>query len=418
MGGISVNPFGVANIFSRFLAGLESETIHLAAGVASEPEPIPFSHAATHSHHPWPDVTRDAVLQAWDDAAMRLDLKWGHIFGKVIPEAQGHIARHLELDHPERVVFSPNTHEMVVRLFSCFFRKIGVGDPIRILTTDSEYHSAMWQFSRWSELPYVEVVRVPVEPFDTFEARFKAEAGHCRWDMVYLSQVFFNCGFLISDLKGLVDAFDDPSTMVVIDGYHGFMAKPTSLKSIQDRVFYLAGGYKYAMAGEGACFLYAPTHCPWDPFDVGWFGLFQCLQSGLPFGQPMNLGDSANKFWGATFDPTGLYRFNAVMRLLEEKGMTVARMDEYVRELQEYFLGQLARDPISWLTDLITPRDLSRAGHFLTYRLDDAPEKEAALLRQKVMVDSRSHAMRFGFGIYQDQAMIDLVLERARRIPV
>ena len=33
-------------------------------------------HAAAHSHHPWPDVTREAHLQAWDDAARHHDDKW------------------------------------------------------------------------------------------------------------------------------------------------------------------------------------------------------------------------------------------------------------------------------------------------------------------------------------------------------
>ena len=53
-----------------------------------------------HSHHYWPDVTRDAVLACWDDAAKYVDDKWSHIFGEVIPRAQGSIASILDLDHP------------------------------------------------------------------------------------------------------------------------------------------------------------------------------------------------------------------------------------------------------------------------------------------------------------------------------
>ena len=53
-------------------------------------------------------------------------------------------------------------------------------------------------------------------------------------------------------------------TVVAIDGYHGFMAVPTDLSRIAGRAFYLAGGYKYAMAGEGVCFL----HCPPERFGV------------------------------------------------------------------------------------------------------------------------------------------------------
>ena len=46
---------------------------------------------------------------------------------------------------------------------------------------------------------------------------------------------------------------------VVIDGYHAFMAIAEPLGALAARsVFYLGGGYKYAMAGEGAAFMHAP----------------------------------------------------------------------------------------------------------------------------------------------------------------
>ncbi len=45
---------------------------------------------------------------------------------------------------------------------------------------------------------------------------------------------------------------------MVIDGYHGFMAVETDLSAVADRVFYVTGGYKYAMSGEGVGMLHAP----------------------------------------------------------------------------------------------------------------------------------------------------------------
>ena len=60
-------------------------------------------HAAAHSHHPWPDVTLAAQEAAWRDAARLLDRKWEHVFGEVIPEAQGHIARQLRLPDPSSI---------------------------------------------------------------------------------------------------------------------------------------------------------------------------------------------------------------------------------------------------------------------------------------------------------------------------
>ena len=75
---------------------------------------------------------------------------------------------------------------------------------------------------------------------------------------MFVSQVFFNSGYALPDIDALVDAVATPERLVVIDGYHAFLALPVDLSRIADRAFYLAGGYKYAMAGEGACFM----HCP------------------------------------------------------------------------------------------------------------------------------------------------------------
>jgi kynureninase len=92
-------------------------------------------HVAAHSHHPWPDVTFAAQEQAWRDAALMLDHKWDHVFGKVIPAAQAHIARQLALPDPSSIAFAPNTHSFVLRLLSCLPPK-----P-RVLTTSSEFMS-------------------------------------------------------------------------------------------------------------------------------------------------------------------------------------------------------------------------------------------------------------------------------------
>src|SRR5688572_22508750 len=104
--------------FSRFL-GAAPERLHFAA----------------HSHHPWPDVSFDAQQQAWLDAARFADLKWGKVFGEVLPAAQRHIARVLQLPDPRTIAFAPNTHEFLLRLLSC------LPPRVRVLTTDSEFHS-------------------------------------------------------------------------------------------------------------------------------------------------------------------------------------------------------------------------------------------------------------------------------------
>jgi selenocysteine lyase/cysteine desulfurase len=81
---------------------------------------VGIQHYASHSHHYWPDVTREAMLEYWDDSARYVDDKWDHIFTNKLPETQKLIASILKLSAPEQIVFAPNTHEFVYRLLSCF----------------------------------------------------------------------------------------------------------------------------------------------------------------------------------------------------------------------------------------------------------------------------------------------------------
>ena len=43
-----------------------------------------LQHYACHSHHYWPDVTREATIQYWDDSAKYVDDKWDYIFSEKI----------------------------------------------------------------------------------------------------------------------------------------------------------------------------------------------------------------------------------------------------------------------------------------------------------------------------------------------
>jgi selenocysteine lyase/cysteine desulfurase len=201
-------------------------------------------HVAAHSHHPWPDVTFEAQQQAWLDAARLMDDKWDEIFCSLLPEAAAHITGRLGLSDPEAIAFAPSTHALVMRLLSC------LTPPIRILTTDAEFHSFARQAARLEEDGLAAVERVAAEPFATFPERFAAAAARGGHDLVYLSHVFFNSGYVVPDLGALVAAVPDPEPLVVIDGYHGFMALPTDLSGIETRAFYMAGGYKYAMASR------------------------------------------------------------------------------------------------------------------------------------------------------------------------
>jgi selenocysteine lyase/cysteine desulfurase len=360
-------------------------------------------HFAAHSHHPWPDASFDGHQQAWADAARLADLKWDRVFGEIVPRAQAHIARQLALPDPRAIAFAPSTHELLMRLLSC------LPQPVRVLTSDGEFHSFSRQMKRLEEDGSACVTRVPVEPCADFSSRFAQAAARGGYDLVYVSQVFYNTGFRVTDLRPLVAAVTDERTLVVIDGYHAFMAVPTDLSALAARVFYVAGGYKYAMAGEGTCFMHCPPGYAPRPRDTGWFASFGTLtqaQSGeVPY------AEGGARFLGATFDPTALYRMVAVQDWLQAIGATVHAIRAHVEGLQQRFLEQREKAGALRGAALLPPADSPR-GNFLVFRDRDAPQLHDRLLAASVLVDCRDDRLRVGFGIHQDAADVDEFFRR------
>jgi selenocysteine lyase/cysteine desulfurase len=372
---------------------------HFSRFLGSSPERL---HFAAHSHHPWPDVTYEAHQAAWLDAARMMDDKWEHVFGSVIPGAQLAVAKVLGLSDPTTLTFAPNTHDFVTRVFSC------LEPPVRLLTTDAEFHSFSRQSRRWEEAGLALVDRIPAEPFDTFAKRFTTEARAGVHDLVYLSSVFFDSGFVVPDLDRIVSAVPENRALVVIDGYHSFMARPITLEAIQDRVFFLAGGYKYAMAGEGACFLHAPAGYAPRPVDTGWYAGFETLVTRP--GDQVPYGTDGSRFAGATYDPSGVYRLKAALEWCDEVGLTVDAIHDHALRLQQRFLDA------GVLPGVLIPDPFHERGNFLTFRTEDAGDIYHALHDLGVVTDHRGDRLRIGFGIYQDEDDVDRLVEAHARV--
>lgn len=368
-------------------------------------------HFAAHSHHYWPDVTRDAHLRAYDDAAGLADDKWEHVLGRVWARVAAGIARHLGLPDPGTLVPAPNTHELVKRLLSA----LPADRPARVLTTDGEFHSFRRQTDRLAEDGLVAMTQVPAEPFATLGERLVAAARAEPFDLVFVSQVLFGSGYAFADLDGLVDGLSAPDRLVVVDGYHGFLARPTDLSRVGDRAFYLAGGYKYAMAGEGACFLHCPPGQAPRPRDTGWYASFGTLsgaQGGVPYAA------DGWRFMGATFDPSGLYRLAAVLDWLEAEGIDAALVHAHALALQERFLARMAEHPVGPFAEarLVVPRSEPARGNFLTFADPEAAAWYARLHRAGIVTDVRGERLRLGFGLYHTADDVDRLVARLRAL--
>jgi selenocysteine lyase/cysteine desulfurase len=367
-------------------------------------------HFAAHSHHLWPDASLAGHERAWLEANAHADRKWDLIFGEVVPEAQAEVARELNLPSPDTVVFAPNTHDFLVRLHS------GVGRrPARILSTDGEFHSFRRQGQRWEEAGQAVITRIPTDPFADFADRFVAAARTGEYDIILVSQVFFRTGRLFDRIADLAELARPEGPWVVIDGYHGFMATPTDLSGVADRVFYLAGGYKYAMSGEGAAFLHAPPGVCARPVVTGWFAEFGDLE-GPPGG--VQYRTDGGRFWGATSDFTALYRFTGVRRMLAEAGLRTADVSAHAQGLMRTFQAAAIGGQAGRLAEaeLLNPiGDDPAHARFLAFRHAEAAAWKARLMAANVVVDVRDDVIRFGFGLYQDAADVERLIEASAR---
>ncbi|WP_430428229.1 class V aminotransferase [Parasphingorhabdus sp.] len=353
-------------------------------------------HFAAHSHHLWPDAAFAGHCQAGEDAATLADHKWAKIMGPVWAEAQQHVAAELKLPDPATIAFAPNTHDLLVRIISAIPAR-----PVKVLATDGEFHSFRRQMTRWVESG--EVILETAAPESLLSV---ARSGD--FDLIFASHVLFNSGSMVTDLEPLAALASPDGPWVVIDGYHGFMAIETDLSAIAEQIFYLSGGYKYAMAGEGVCFLHAPPGYAERPVVTGWYAAFDDL--ALPPGE-VGYAPDGRRFLGSTFDPSGLYRFNAVQNMLLQERLSTAAISDHVESLQRRFI---AADPLPEM-QLLNPLDSNLHARFLAYQGKDASALYDHLHDHDIVTDVRGDVLRVGFAIYHDATDVDALLDAIMR---
>ena len=358
-------------------------------------------HFAAHSHHLWPDASFDGQMQAWNDAARFADNKWDKVMEAVWPQAQARVAQELGTEMPDSVVFSSNTHDFLVRLFPTAPRR---SPQLQVLTSDGEFHSARRQLARWEETGSIAVERVAAEPFDTFSRRFLARAQGGEHDLILVSQVLFGSGRIFEGVEDLATLGRPGGPWVVIDGYHAFLALERPFgPTAGGHSFYLGGGYKYAMAGEGCAFLHAPPSFGERPPITGWFAEFEDLS--LPPGS-VGYAKDASRFLGATFDPSGLYRFTHVQRMLGENGLTTTAISAHVANLQRQLLDSIDGTSLD-SAELLNPLVGHPHARFLAFRTPNAQRWHGELMNHNCVTDVRGDVLRIGFGMYQDEGDVE-----------
>jgi selenocysteine lyase/cysteine desulfurase len=305
----------------------------------------------------------------------------------VIPKAQDHVARLLSLSDARQVAFAPNTHDS----WRASTRASMPRGPLRVLTTASEFHSFRRQTRRVAGNRAAGGRGDRRLAGETFDARFAQAARGGSWDLVWLSHVFFD-----SRLRGARPGGDLRRCARRRDGVHrrlprllrpagrSFARAPARVLS-RRRLQVRDVGRRRLLPRRSA------RQRDARPADTGWFASFDTLSSAP--GAAVPYAKDAFRFWGATFDPTGLYRFNAAMDWLASTGASIDDVHLHSVRLQKHFLDGLLRHGIAALAPhhLVPPAGAPR-GNFLAFDVDDAEGIHRRITAQNVVIDRRRSA--------------------------
>jgi selenocysteine lyase/cysteine desulfurase len=356
-----------------------------------------------HSHQAWPDVARDAVLRAFDDAAALVDEKWARAFAQADAVRAGF--RRLLGDSRGHLALAASTHDAVVRFLSA----LPLRARPRLVTTDAEFHTLRRQLARLAE-EGLSVVSVAARPAATLVERLIAavRASPAPPAAVLLSTVSFDAAHIVPGLPALQAACDAAEVSLLFDAYHHLGVVPFSVDEWGlENAFITGGGYKYCQLGEGNCFLRFPRHSTARPIVTGWFAEFGLLPRAPRQGQ-VPYAEGPDRFAGATYDPTSHYRAAAVFDFFAAQGLA----PRLLREVSQHQVGRLAAafddldlDPALARRDRSVP--LPGLAGFLAIETPRAAELVAGLGARGVSADCRGHTLRLGPAPYLCDHQLD-----------
>lgn len=351
-----------------------------------------------HSHQAWPDVAREAQLEAFDDAARFVDDKWDRVFA-LEAEVGRRINTRMQLGADDAIAFGESSHQLVYRLLSCF----PLAERPRVVTSTGEFHSLYRQLSRLSE-DGLDVVWIDKDPRASLVDRM-IEAVTPGTTMVALSAVLFEDASVVDGLDMLISHARAVGAVPLVDAYHSFNCVPVDYGPDAEAAFVTSGGYKYAGIGNGLCWLRIPSECSLRPAYTGWFADFQNLAQPRHPGEPVAYGPGGQRFAGATFDATALYRAKAVLDHWDHFELDLpALAAEYRRQTRRIIAGL---DEAGLGERVLSSRDDERRGGFVTTRFSRAGEMVAALRERGVFVDARADRLRLGPAPYVTDDEID-----------
>ena len=397
--------------------------------------------------HAWgkvaPKVLRDS-LDSLQSLYLLGNPTWDTFFEKIIPEASQSIGKLLSIPTGmAQVHFGSNSHELIVRLLSSYLlgnvSKTDKQASFRVLTSDCEFVSISRQLNRLVEEATVDWQTVAAEPTQSFPQRImesvlEAQNIHKPFSIIYVSQVtYLRQQTLIPDVNSFVcdlhDVIDKENTgdhlpLVIIDGYHGFMAFPTDLSKSADKCCYVGGLIKHAGCGANAAFLTLPK-C-WHnlrPTLTGWLADPSVLvpgSQGFEPGVPTGYHEGMMLQGGTPSYILPLIVFNRLQKAWAEAEpvqISIEKIHAYVLKLHDRFLEQLPPHGTIGITQqtLVVPLEPTKyRSHTLVFEQPsskDAKELSEHFRENGLLVDCRKNCVRIGFGPYHTSDQVDALIQ-------
>ncbi|MCL1125356.1 kynureninase [Shewanella surugensis] len=358
-----------------------------------------------HSHQAWPNVAKQGLLASFDDAALHIDDKWQTAFKKADRVKDFYLNL---LGEPNgEITLAASTHELILRFLSDLAQlKVKKPHrPIKIITTDGEFHSMRRQLDRLQDIHFI-IEKVSVIPSKTLATRI-IERLDKTTDAVMLSAVFFSNSEVFNNIGQVAQAADSLSIPCLVDAYHALNVIPFNLNDWQlNSAFVIGGGYKYCQAGEGNCFMRIPKNYHGSPLITGWFAEFESLDK-----QSSSVGYSMGQaaFSGSTYDPASHYRAAAVFDFFADQALTDLTLQQ---------INQVQVNTLYTGIQSINPNVLALPQHgiennagFLSLTTPQAQTWVAELAKHDILCDSRSNQLRLGPAPYVSNAQLDKTLE-------
>ncbi|OQS00728.1 hypothetical protein THRCLA_05875, partial [Thraustotheca clavata] len=379
-------------------------------------------HFSTYGMGLAPDVSFESVMSTHRMLTSTLNESWNIVFGKDFPKAQKNILNSLGLGSDKyNVNFGSNCHEFLLRLLSC--KKSS--QPLKVLTSDAEFLSFTRQMQSLSCECAME--QVPLEPFNTYGARFAAKVKSSDYDVVYASIVYSNYQFRLpdSDIIQIASATTS-STLFILDVAQTLENVPLALPSSYSNLCVVGSGIKHATAGPGLGFIAFPSHQQWAPVNTGWIADLSVLSPTYTPSKTISYTPELAFQGGTPGFHYSLRQFNDVQEFYKSHGWSIQKRHEYVLSLQTLFFHRLGRTFTFGATNRAN-QDPSTISNAFVLKHSAAPYFQEYLTNPSVRpittssqlifhcdVRKKTH-LRFGFGLHHVKsevlALADILVE-------